>query len=133
MLGLHQQTAVVTAFRRGPFKSRARALFLQEAQATGWAGFECAANAATVARFAFGRFVGGAAPEMDDLFLPAGILNHSQVTCSNSKYLTKETCMKKLLSVLVAAVFTIGSVSAIACGDKAKDEKQISTPSKPKV
>jgi hypothetical protein len=27
----------------------------------------------------------------------------------------------------------LGSVSAIACGDKAKDEKQMSTPAKPKV
>ncbi len=41
--------------------------------------------------------------------------------------------MKKLFSVLVAAVFAISSVSAIACGDKAKDEKQMSTPSKPKI
>ena len=41
--------------------------------------------------------------------------------------------MKKLLSVLVAAVFAIGSVSAIACGDNAKDQKQMSTPAKPKV
>ena len=41
--------------------------------------------------------------------------------------------MKKILSLLIAAVFAIGSVSAIACGDKAKDEKQMSTPSKPKV
>ena len=41
--------------------------------------------------------------------------------------------MKKVISVLLAAVFTIASVSAIACGDKAKDEKQMSTPSKPKV
>jgi hypothetical protein len=41
--------------------------------------------------------------------------------------------MKRLISALLVAVFAIGSVSAIACGDKAKDEKQISTPSKPKV
>lgn len=41
--------------------------------------------------------------------------------------------MKKLLSVLLAALFALGSVSAIACGDKAKDEKQMSTPAKPKM
>jgi hypothetical protein len=41
--------------------------------------------------------------------------------------------MNKMISVLLAAVFAIASVSAIACGDKAKDEKQMSTPSKPKV
>jgi hypothetical protein len=41
--------------------------------------------------------------------------------------------MKKVISVLLAAVFAIASASAIACGDKAKDEKQMSTPSKPKV
>lgn len=41
--------------------------------------------------------------------------------------------MKKLLSVLLAALFAISSVAAMACGDKAKDEKQISTPAKPKV
>ncbi|WP_265947649.1 hypothetical protein [Dechloromonas sp. A34] len=41
--------------------------------------------------------------------------------------------MKKLLSVLLATLFAVGSVSAIACGDKAKDEKQMSTPAKPKM
>ncbi len=41
--------------------------------------------------------------------------------------------MIKLISVVLATVFALGSVSAIACGDKAKDEKQMSTPSKPKV
>ncbi|HXE39183.1 MAG TPA: hypothetical protein VN639_11975 [Azonexus sp.] len=41
--------------------------------------------------------------------------------------------MKKLLSVVLAALFAVASVSAIACGDKAKDEKQMSTPAKPKV
>ena len=45
----------------------------------------------------------------------------------------KETCMKKLISILIAAVFAIGSASVMACGDKAKDEKQMSTPAKPKV
>lgn len=41
--------------------------------------------------------------------------------------------MKRVISALLVAVFAIGSVSAMACGDKAKDEKQMSTPSKPKV
>ncbi len=41
--------------------------------------------------------------------------------------------MIKLISAVVAVVFALGSVSAFACGDKAKDEKQMSTPSKPKV
>ena len=41
--------------------------------------------------------------------------------------------MKKTIAALLAAVFAVGSVSAIACGDKAKDEKQMSTPSKPKI
>jgi len=46
----------------------------------------------------------------------------------------QEFAMKKLLSSLLAAVFVIGSVNAIACpGDKAKDEKQMSTPGKTKV
>jgi len=44
-----------------------------------------------------------------------------------------ETTMKKLISALLVAIFAVTSVSAIACGDKAKDEKQMSTPSKPKV
>jgi len=41
--------------------------------------------------------------------------------------------MKKLISAMLAAVLALSSVSALACGDKAKDEKQMSTPSKPKV
>ncbi len=41
--------------------------------------------------------------------------------------------MKKTIAALLAAVFAFASVSAIACGDKAKDEKQMSTPSKPKI
>lgn len=41
--------------------------------------------------------------------------------------------MKKLVSAVLAAVFALSSVSVLACGDKAKDEKQISTPSKPKI
>ncbi len=46
---------------------------------------------------------------------------------------TKETPMKKLISAMLAAVFALSAVSALACGDKAKDEKQMSTPSKPKI
>ena len=46
---------------------------------------------------------------------------------------TKETPMKKLISAMLAAVFALSGVSALACGDKAKDEKQMSTPSKPKI
>ncbi len=42
--------------------------------------------------------------------------------------------MKKLMYGLLAALFALSSLSAVACpGDKAKDEKQMSTPSKPKV
>lgn len=42
--------------------------------------------------------------------------------------------MKKTISLLVATVFALGSLSVMACtGDKAKDEKQMSTPTKPKV
>ena len=41
--------------------------------------------------------------------------------------------MKKAIAALLAAVFAFASVSALACGDKAQDEKQMSTPSKPKL
>jgi hypothetical protein len=41
--------------------------------------------------------------------------------------------MNRLISALLLAVFALGSVSAMACGDQAKDEKQMSTPAKPKV
>lgn len=41
--------------------------------------------------------------------------------------------MTKLISALLAAVFALTSVAALACGDKAKDEKQMSTPAKPKI
>lgn len=41
--------------------------------------------------------------------------------------------MKTLFATVLATVFAFGSMSAIACGDKAKDEKQMSTPSKPKA
>lgn len=40
--------------------------------------------------------------------------------------------MKKMLSGLFVAVFALGSLSAVACpGDKAKDDKQMSSPAKP--
>lgn len=38
--------------------------------------------------------------------------------------------MKRFLTALVATLFAFGSVNALACGDKAKDEKQMSTPDK---
>jgi hypothetical protein len=42
--------------------------------------------------------------------------------------------MKRLLTAIVAAAFAFGSVSVMACpGDKAADDKQMSTPSKPKA
>ena len=41
--------------------------------------------------------------------------------------------MKRVLSGILAAIFALGSVNALACGEKAKDEKQMSTRSKPKV
>ena len=41
--------------------------------------------------------------------------------------------MKRVLSLMLAALFAVGATSAVACGDKAKDEKQMSTPSKPKA
>lgn len=41
--------------------------------------------------------------------------------------------MKKTIAAVLAALFALTSVSALACGDKAKDEKQMSTPSKPKI
>lgn len=40
--------------------------------------------------------------------------------------------MKKLLAAVMATLFALGSVNALACGDKAKDEKQMSTPDKTK-
>lgn len=46
----------------------------------------------------------------------------------------KEFAMKKLLCGLLALAFSLTSLNVLACsGDKAKDEKQMSTPSKPKV
>lgn len=42
--------------------------------------------------------------------------------------------MKKVISIVCAALFALVSVSAVACpGEKAKDDKQMSTPAKPKV
>jgi len=41
--------------------------------------------------------------------------------------------MRTLVTGLLAAILALGSLSAAACpGDQAKEEKQISTPSKPK-
>jgi hypothetical protein len=46
----------------------------------------------------------------------------------------KENPMKRLFSAIVAAAFAFGSVSVMACpGEKAADDKQMSTPSKPKA
>jgi hypothetical protein len=61
------------------------------------------------------------------------IWNQFAVSLSYRSHDTKEIPMKKLVSALLAAVFALSSVSALACGDKAKDEKQMSTPSKPKI
>ena len=42
--------------------------------------------------------------------------------------------MKKLFAALLACAFALSAGTALACsGDKAKDEKQMSTPSKPKI
>ena len=42
--------------------------------------------------------------------------------------------MKRLISALLAAVFALASISAMACdGSNTKDGKQMSTPAKPKV
>ena len=42
--------------------------------------------------------------------------------------------MNKVIAALVATLFALGSLNALACSaDKAKDEKQMSTPAKPKV
>ncbi|HQU79778.1 MAG TPA: hypothetical protein PLU47_09945 [Azonexus sp.] len=60
-------------------------------------------------------------------------MNQSLPNCSNFDIQHKEIPMKKMIAALLAAVFAVASVSAIACGDKAKDEKQMSTPSKPKI
>ncbi|MDR2837946.1 MAG: hypothetical protein LBV49_05165 [Azonexus sp.] len=42
--------------------------------------------------------------------------------------------MKRLMTAafttLIAGLFAFASVNALACGDKAKDEKQMSTPDK---
>ena len=61
------------------------------------------------------------------------IWNQFANSLSHGSLDTKEISMKKLVSALLAAVFVLSSVSALACGDKAKDEKQTSTPSKPKI
>ncbi len=41
--------------------------------------------------------------------------------------------MKKLISVVLATIFSPSSVAVLACGDKAKDEKQMGTPTKLRV
>jgi hypothetical protein len=41
--------------------------------------------------------------------------------------------MKTILATVLAALFAVASVNALACGDKAKDEKQMSTPDKTKT
>jgi len=49
-------------------------------------------------------------------------------------FLRRRQAMKKVFAALLASVFALSAGSALACpGDKAKDEKQMSTPSKPKV
>lgn len=40
--------------------------------------------------------------------------------------------MNKIVAAVLAALFAVASVNALACGDKAKDEKQMSTPDKTK-
>lgn len=42
--------------------------------------------------------------------------------------------MKKLFAALLASAFAFSAGTALACpGDKAQDDKQMSTPSKPKA
>jgi hypothetical protein len=42
--------------------------------------------------------------------------------------------MKRIFAALLASLFALSAGSALACsGDKAKDEKQMSTPAKPKA
>ena len=49
-------------------------------------------------------------------------------------YNQRRVRMKRLMAAMLAAVFALGCASVLACpGDKAKDEKQMSTPSKPKA
>lgn len=66
--------------------------------------------------------------------IPRGTRHHRR-TCRSMFYLfAKESPMKKLFAALLASVFALSSAAALACpGDKAKDEKQMSTPSKPKI
>ena len=131
--GSAEQTAAVATLFSRPFKRRAGTGFLQEAQAGGRAGFQCATNPATVAGLTDGGLGRCAMMEMDNLLVHKHILNldtQNGSKCSNN---FKERPMIKLISAVVAVVFALGSVSAFACGDKAKDEKQMSTPSKPKV
>lgn len=106
---------------------------MPEAEAGGGTGFERAADAAAIAGLTLGGLGRGAAVEVDGLLVHGRILNQGRKKCSKHGSQPKEMCMQKFLSILVAALFAVGSVSAIACGDKSKDEKQMSTPTKTKV
>jgi hypothetical protein len=57
-------------------------------------------------------------------------MNQTAGVRSNHGGLLTEVLMKRFLTTLFAALFVLGSVNALACGDKAKDEKQMSTPDK---
>jgi hypothetical protein len=133
MPGPDKQAAMVAVLLRRPFKRRAGAGFLQKTQARCRTGFERTTDTATVARLPLGRFGRRCALKMDNLLCHKQIMNQVAAKCSNTSSNFKEHPMIKLISVVLATVFALGSVSAIACGDKAKDEKQMSTPSKPKV
>lgn len=106
---------------------------MQEAESGSGASFESTTNTATVAWRAFDRLGWRCQVEINDFVGHKRIMN--QVTSEQSKLGNnlKERPMIKLISAVLATVFALGSVSAIACGDKAKDEKQMSTPAKPKV
>jgi hypothetical protein len=63
-----------------------------------------------------------------------GARNLRRAGLTNNCLFAKESPMKKVFAALVASVFALSSASVLACaGDKAKDEKQMSTPSKPKI
>jgi hypothetical protein len=63
-----------------------------------------------------------------------GARNLRRAGLPNYFLFAKESPMKKVFAALVATVFALSSASVLACaGDKAKDEKQMSTPSKPKI
>jgi hypothetical protein len=133
MPGPDKQAAMVAVLLRRPFKRRAGAGFLQKTQARCRTGFERTTDTATVTGLPLCRFGRRCALKMDNLLCHKQIMNLVATKCSNTSSNFKEHPMIKLISVVLATVFALGSVSAIACGDKAKDEKQMSTPSKPKV